>query len=472
MFQRKPSFQCGMSICAIFLAICGVIALSQSVVLYFQTNSFFKHDYEWYSASATALRKFPHLSPHLPQCDASALLLPHHHPTILDTRLNHIDVYVCYGKSRFIPLFPYFWNTILIADPSRNNHVDQQTSSNEMKRFVFHHNITFHIFPVEWLSNEAALKRFQSNNPLQLQNLLIVSEFTDQAQTLINEFNTVFPTEIKQVGLIAFGNEDCRSESFRSFSELGQHVKFAFSTYGVCSFQEGVGYWPLGPKTEDGFPSFFNPFSTPDVLRRKYWINLMVSYTAEKPTRFQALLVLEKYCQESTQPCYLSSSSVVVPSTKNWFIEHFFVQKSAESSFEEEEEKEINQDYVDLLSESVFTACPLGKNPESYRIWEAMLAGSIPIVEKPSLDVWNPAHDLHPSYGDRFDCVEIHPILKHYHAPVLYVSEWKEVVEILEFYRLHPLELLHLQQRNRQWIHRFLPNALLTQLAQQIRKFV
>ena len=36
--------------------------------------------------------------------------------------------------------------------------------------------------------------------------------------------------------------------------------------------------------------------------------------------------------------------------------------------------------YASILMDSVFTLCAGGINPESFRLWEAIEAGSIPIV--------------------------------------------------------------------------------------------
>ena len=43
----------------------------------------------------------------------------------------------------------------------------------------------------------------------------------------------------------------------------------------------------------------------------------------------------------------------------------------------------FDEDYFRLMSESEFTLCPAGDAPWSMRFYEAILAGSIPILEKP-----------------------------------------------------------------------------------------
>jgi hypothetical protein len=51
-------------------------------------------------------------------------------------------------------------------------------------------------------------------------------------------------------------------------------------------------------------------------------------------------------------------------------------------------------DYVQVLTQAVFTPCPSGSNEESYRIWEALEAGSIPIIKKSR--AWKPLGRDHP----------------------------------------------------------------------------
>jgi hypothetical protein len=139
--------------------------------------------------------------------------------------------------------------------------------------------------------------------------------------------------------------------------------------------------------------------------------------------------------------------------------------------------------YVSTLRDSVYTLAPAGKNPEQYRVYEAIMAGSIPIVETPAFfadaaalapDVRNDpivgdeatvasagvsrtagvaaavrgagraalpvaasvdvdyasyAHTipLQPSYGGIWRCRDrsIHAFLLATDAPVLYVHDWR-----------------------------------------------
>lgn len=73
--------------------------------------------------------------------------------------------------------------------------------------------------------------------------------------------------------------------------------------------------------------------------------------------------------------------------------------------------------YRDLLSESVYTLCPAGTNEESYRVWEALEAGSIPIIK--SSHAWSPLQIPKNNGG-----LGPHPL------PT--VSTWSEAVTMLK----------------------------------------
>ncbi len=76
--------------------------------------------------------------------------------------------------------------------------------------------------------------------------------------------------------------------------------------------------------------------------------------------------------------------------------------------------------YREILDNTIFAPCPQGwANLDSYRVWEALEAGCIPIVEKrndfdyfrlmcgphpmPTVRNWNEVHDLLSSYKDLFE---------------------------------------------------------------------
>ena len=72
------------------------------------------------------------------------------------------------------------------------------------------------------------------------------------------------------------------------------------------------------------------------------------------------------------------------------------------------------QDYRALLENSVFAPCPAGwANVDSYRVWESLEAGCIPIVERRDFDYFTLIGGRHPMPALR-DWREVHTILEPY----------------------------------------------------------
>ncbi len=74
--------------------------------------------------------------------------------------------------------------------------------------------------------------------------------------------------------------------------------------------------------------------------------------------------------------------------------------------------------------------CPGGNNPDQYRIWEAIMAGSIPVVEDPSMEMKSVPKGvfIHPRYGNMHNCrpSDTHALLKETNAPVFFVKDWRD----------------------------------------------
>jgi hypothetical protein len=85
------------------------------------------------------------------------------------------------------------------------------------------------------------------------------------------------------------------------------------------------------------------------------------------------------------------------------------------------------------LVESAFTLCPSGTNEETFRLWEALESGSIPIIQNST--AWTPLQQ------------KPHPL------PV--VSHWSEVKDFLQVLGGHANEIDGLQLRVGNWWRRF-----------------
>ena len=98
--------------------------------------------------------------------------------------------------------------------------------------------------------------------------------------------------------------------------------------------------------------------------------------------------------------------------------------------------------YTNALINSDLTLCPVGKNAESYRIYEAMVFGSVPVLE----DRVTPGQcDTTP-----------YRLLKELHAPVLYIKDWAELPALLtREAALSSAEIIVRRRRVIQWYHNF-----------------
>ncbi|PSN38594.1 Transmembrane protein 5 [Blattella germanica] len=77
--------------------------------------------------------------------------------------------------------------------------------------------------------------------------------------------------------------------------------------------------------------------------------------------------------------------------------------------------------YMDSLLKSDLTLCPVGRNSECYRIYEAMSLGSVPVIEDVRTE------------GSCDNSVNAPlRLLKEYEAPVIYVKNWYDLYELLK----------------------------------------
>ncbi|CAM9342394.1 unnamed protein product [Sphacelaria rigidula] len=85
-------------------------------------------------------------------------------------------------------------------------------------------------------------------------------------------------------------------------------------------------------------------------------------------------------------------------------------------------------EYQKLLLNSTFTICPGGHNPESHRMFEALEAGSIPIVSRQDF--------LYPSFKPPFPCGEgqasWNTVAGSPFAMAASVASWEELPQVLD----------------------------------------
>jgi len=141
-------------------------------------------------------------------------------------------------------------------------------------------------------------------------------------------------------------------EAYQGPNRIYANAQFVYRNYYTSKFDKvgtPVECFPLGWKT--GFPRT-EPKS---ITNRKYTWNF-IGQVEFKPTRQDMLKVLNEIPKG------------YVHETKQW-----------------DDPNGLGiEEYHAILNESIYTACPMGWcNPDSFRLCEALEAGSIPIVDNP-----------------------------------------------------------------------------------------
>ncbi|KAF4316737.1 hypothetical protein BBO99_00004697 [Phytophthora kernoviae] len=314
-----------------------------------------------------------------------------------------------------ITLFPYLWHSLLgpFFDPRVGT-----PPTDPSTRVIDALNLEFRV-----VHNAQELRDLPAHS-----NLLVAAQSLD----CVNRFfeGNALPSE-PRVGFFTLANENCNNPGPERFSD-NSAIKFGLLPYGDCALVDGSRFasMPLGPSFEHGFPLNAHHLNPPPPLAtgtgRKFLLNLMVSWTIEKPTRVQAMMAALQVCEDLELATLANSRRCVVEHNDMLFKALQAVDKRLGTAWRWYLSA-APAAYVSTLQQSVFTICPLGKNPEQYRIWEALSAGSIPIVEELPAQCQPPGVFFHPAYPDSWRCVpeDVHGVLRRLNAPVLFVSDWK-----------------------------------------------
>ena len=105
--------------------------------------------------------------------------------------------------------------------------------------------------------------------------------------------------------------------------------------------------------------------------------------------------------------------------------------------------------YVQVLYDSTFTLTPAGHNPECYRIYEAIEAGSIPILVH---------DDLYITDEKQHVCVGA--LVHLYDAPLVVLESWKELSSTVEGLLKDTVELNAMQDRLTLWYETYMKKVV------------
>ncbi|KAL7532334.1 hypothetical protein ACHAXR_004566, partial [Thalassiosira sp. AJA248-18] len=212
---------------------------------------------------------------------------------------------------------------------------------------------------------------------------------------------------------LAVGPEGCRSTDLncnypRCKTMVTNDERCTFHSYDVRQYYSAnipnTGYLPLGPRL-DAWTSFQKIQSSPDFFvkqasKRKYAFNAIFSQSTNKRRR-QLAGIIEEQQNNTALPIFTTMA-------KKW---HRYVNNPQNEQLD-------TDSYMKAVLDSIFTLSPAGHNPECYRMFEAVEAGSIPIFVK---------NDL---YIKKKKCMDA---LHHwYDAPILVLESWNDLYTTVE----------------------------------------
>ena len=217
----------------------------------------------------------------------------------------------------------------------------------------------------------------------------------------LNALNQEFSL-LQNIGIIILGNERCNNSWLVDLCKQSRLIKFVFIVYDInlhtppCPFYQ----WPLGVATYRKFP-LIKKKEVDLHTQRKYFCNFLGTvYTNSSRTQLNSFLNMGRL--------------QVLCFTK---VRYSWLLKETKETFEL---------YHNILKQSDLTLCPVGFNSESYRIYEAMSYGSIPVIE----DVMTEGQCSGDLNNDLYKAP--FRLLKKYNAPVIFVKNWTELFTIIE----------------------------------------
>lgn len=213
-----------------------------------------------------------------------------------------------------------------------------------------------------------------------------------------------------------------------------------------------LGYIPIGPRIDSwqsfqkiiqqSKPGFFIAPSS----RRKFAFNAIFSRSTNSD-RKKLAVEIEQHQQQSKKKRGGIKFPVFTAMAEQW------QRHDAEDATTDQ----LNTDeYMAVLLDSVFTISPAGHSPECFRLFEAVEAGSIPIMTHDDL---HGAHHPDADKGKKFRNAP-HPCkdsLHHwYDAPMVVLESWEDLYPTVEKLLLDPRALDEMQDNMRRWFDSYM----------------
>uniref|UniRef100_A0A146KX82 Transmembrane protein 5 n=1 Tax=Lygus hesperus TaxID=30085 RepID=A0A146KX82_LYGHE len=227
----------------------------------------------------------------------------------------------------------------------------------------------------------------QTTIPQDIEYLVLIlngrSDEKKQAALLWLEYLNVLP-HLKRVGIVLLGDEKCRNDWILKYlRKHGGIVDVLFVVYDwKLVDNKDIFQWPLGVATYRRFPAVKDLKITDSP--RKHFCNFVGTVYKNSSRSHLKQMIMDRQFPFS---CV------------SYVREKWLPNETTESLLR----------YINILKNSDFTLCPVGRNTECYRIYEALSFGSIPVIEDVVTDG---------------QCSSPLRLLKEYNAPFVYLDNW------------------------------------------------
>lgn len=262
------------------------------------------------------------------------------------------------------------------------------------------------------------------------------------------------------VAAAAWMAQDCQHTAPHALRLVREEADWSFVSFFDCAAvdNERVFQRPIGAITAAaGAVAEAERAGTlpraPPAAQRRYDVAYLASITRNREGRVEAFDAARDVCADSrTGECFLrltgeflaheaaSALSGLVyasPEDGKWLKEW-----AARTQFP-------TSAYMGVLRDARFVLCPAGHNPESYRIYEAIAAGAVPVVHDTCWVRSDVANELQCA------CTGGLAFLRDTGAPFPILTDWRDLSEALLPYLTDPARMEELQRATQQWRGQF-----------------
>lgn len=220
---------------------------------------------------------------------------------------------------------------------------------------------------------------------------------------------------------------------------IGWHGPILRNYWDDSQMEDDIRHLPLGPRFE--FP-IVDQKDIQGVDERKYLFNMMVSLDTSNIRQLLEDVLLEAVSKSVKKFPPSNRHNVRLPALHESYIHNSKEWQKDIPTVLENGQLVPTSSYHSVLLNSIFTLCPSGHNPETFRLFEACEAGSIPIVDytrqaSACSNPWKPFIDSR--------------------APFIWIQSWEEdIVNILTILRNDPERVKLMQRKVIEWYHDFM----------------